>query len=235
MDAGDGSDTRGSRRFLEDDLARGVRGSGRPVLIYSHGDPFESDVEEDEVNRWFAILNYNVVGVFAGHTHALQRLSWWGEMNVYQDGTLGMLSGPTGNFLVVHLGGTHLVVAEWTQTNSCGAVGSQTIQCPTGICMVTDPQSTNVTAGTDVKLTVEAAGPALEYQCVFNGTNAIAGATNNALRLSSVSAAEAGSYTAVVSNQRASVATAPAVLSVQPRAKAGDSKSIPRQPEGGGW
>ena len=134
----------------------------------------------------------------------------------------------SGNFLVVHLAGANLVVAEWTETNTWGAVWSQTIPCPTGICLVSDPESTNVTAGSSVKLTVEAAGPALAYQWLFNGTHALAGATNSTLWLSNVGPAQSGTYVAVVSNQSDSVASAPAVVTVNPPAKAWELQMIAR-------
>ncbi len=230
MIADTGADSRDSLLFLEDDLARHVRGSGRPVLIYSHENPFDSGVESDLVNCWDAILKYNVVGLFAGHGHTLDQVSWWGGFNIYQDGNLGMPSCGcgSGNFLVVHLAGANLVVAEWTETNTWGAVWSQTIPCPTGICLVSDPESTNVTAGSSVKLTVEAAGPALAYQWLFNGTHALAGATNSTLWLSNVGPAQSGTYVAVVSNQSDSVASAPAVVTVNPPAKAWELQMIAR-------
>lgn len=219
-----GADSRDSLLFLEDDLASHVRDSGRPVLIYSHENPFDSGTEQDVLNCWYAILDYNVLGLFAGHAHTLDQVSWWGNFNIYQDGNLGMGSG---NFLVVHLAGANVVVAEWTQTNTWGDVWSQTVQCPTSICLVTDPESANVIAGSDVKLTVEAAGPALTYQWLFNGTNAIAGATNSTLWLSNVSQAQSGSYIAVVSNEADSVATAPAALTVLPSTKASKWQTMP--------
>ena len=52
------------------------------------------------------------------------------------------------------------------------------------------------------------------YQWFFNGTNAIAGATNSALTLSGVAFPQSGAYTVAVSNRYGSVTSPPAWLTV---------------------
>jgi len=56
--------------------------------------------------------------------------------------------------------------------------------------------------------------PGATYQWYFNGTNALAGATNPYLDLAEVQPAQAGAYTVVVTDIYGAVTSAPAVLSV---------------------
>jgi RHS repeat-associated protein len=69
-------------------------------------------------------------------------------------------------------------------------------------------------AGTNVTITMAAAGTApLTYQWQFNGANII-GATSASLTLNNVNASNVGSYTVVVSNSAGSVTSAAATLTV---------------------
>src|SRR2546430_3590270 len=61
------------------------------------------------------------------------------------------------------------------------------------------PQSTNVTLGVDVSLSVVASGTGLRYQWRRNGAN-IDGATNTTLVLNGITVFDGGSYTVVVAN-----------------------------------
>lgn len=84
----------------------------------------------------------------------------------------------------------------------------------TAPAITTQPSSQNVVAGASVTFTVAATGtPAPGYQWRKDGAN-IAGATNASLTLNPVSAANAGSYTVVVSNTVTSVTSAAATLTV---------------------
>jgi hypothetical protein len=71
-----------------------------------------------------------------------------------------------------------------------------------------------VIAGTPVSFSVSATGGApLRYQWRFRGTN-IAGATSNTFTLANPQGANAGQYSAVVSNNDGAVTSAPATLTV---------------------
>ena len=92
------------------------------------------------------------------------------------------------------------------------------------------PQSQAVASGTNVTFTVAANGtPAPTIQWQKNGA-VIAGATSATLTLSSVATADAGTYTAVVTNSAGTVTTAAAVLSVTPPVTNGTPASILAQP-----
>ena len=76
------------------------------------------------------------------------------------------------------------------------------------------PQSQTVLVGSNVTLTVTAVGPALSYQWFFNGTNALAGATDSMLSLTNLSLSQSGSYTVVVTNAAGALTSPAAVLTV---------------------
>ena len=85
---------------------------------------------------------------------------------------------------------------------------------PPGI--VTPPISQTVFAGANVNFTVSASGtPPLSYQWRKNTVN-IAGATTSSLSLASVTATNAGSYQAVVTNTAGTATSATATLVVNP-------------------
>ena len=86
-------------------------------------------------------------------------------------------------------------------------------KCPAPV-ILTQPQSQRVVVGTDVNLSVEAAGVGnLSYQWFFNG-NALAGATASMLALPNVQLADSGTYAVVVSNPDGSATSDNAVLTV---------------------
>jgi hypothetical protein len=58
------------------------------------------------------------------------------------------------------------------------------------------------------------AAPGLAYQWFFGGTNALLGATNASLELTSIQPVQAGGYTVVVTNLLGAVTSAPAMLQV---------------------
>jgi hypothetical protein len=85
---------------------------------------------------------------------------------------------------------------------------------PTAPAIQTQPQNQTVTAGSSVQFTVTATGrPAVTYQWSFNGT-AISGATSSTYSLSNAQAANAGTYTVVVSNVMGSNTSNGATLTV---------------------
>jgi len=77
------------------------------------------------------------------------------------------------------------------------------------------PLSQTVGVGYPVEFTVEAAGsPVLTYQWLFDVTNVLTGQTNAKLDLASAGLADAGAYTAVISNTFGVVTSAVATLTV---------------------
>ena len=102
-------------------------------------------------------------------------------------------------------------------SNTAGTVTSSTavLTVVTPPTITAAPTSLSVVAGGVATFTVSATGtPAPTYQWYFNGT-AITGATSTAYTISPVTAANAGSYTVLVSNSGGgSVLSAPATLTV---------------------
>ena len=94
--------------------------------------------------------------------------------------------------------------------------------------IVVQPQSQFGLAGTNIELDVSAVGNGLlHYQWQFNGTN-IAGATNIALILPSVTTPDSGTYSASISNSyglltssNAVLTVAPSIILAQPRSQSG--------------
>ncbi|HSU52674.1 MAG TPA: LamG-like jellyroll fold domain-containing protein [Candidatus Dormibacteraeota bacterium] len=77
------------------------------------------------------------------------------------------------------------------------------------------PQTTTRFAGEPVTISVAAAGSSpLSYQWVFNGTNALPGATNSSLVLNPVQFAHAGTYSCLITNSLGSTNTTAATLTV---------------------
>jgi hypothetical protein len=93
-------------------------------------------------------------------------------------------------------------------------VGNPTNPPPVAPVITSQPASQTVNAGATVTLTVAASGtPPLSYQWRKNGAS-LSGATGTSLTLASVTTADAGSYTVVVSNAGGSVTSDTAILTV---------------------
>ncbi len=82
------------------------------------------------------------------------------------------------------------------------------------VVITNQPQSQAIVAGNSVTFTVGATGTPLYYQWLFNGTNAIAGATSSSYTISSVAATNAGVYSVIVSNANGMVVSSNATLTV---------------------
>lgn len=103
-----------SLEFLEEDLARNVGASGRPVILFQHygwdvwGEGWWSDRERKALAA--AIKGYNVIAIFWGHSHVVLRLDL--------DGIPGLCVGAAqadplpGSFLVVRIRPKQMDVAE---------------------------------------------------------------------------------------------------------------------------
>ena len=108
-------------------------------------------------------------------------------------------------------------------SNSAGSVTSSpavvtVVSAP--VIVSSPPPTQSVAIGSNVTLYVLASGSTTpNYQWQFNGVS-IFGATSSTLSLNSVSAANSGTYTCIVSNIAGSVSTIPSVLSVLANAPA---------------
>jgi RHS repeat-associated protein len=85
---------------------------------------------------------------------------------------------------------------------------------PWSVVITNHPQSWTVSPGDSVTFTVGATGTPLYYQWLFNGTNAIAGATSSSLVLNPVAATNAGVYSVIVSNANGQLVSSNATLTV---------------------
>jgi len=81
--------------------------------------------------------------------------------------------------------------------------------------ILTNPVSVTVTAGVTATFNVAATGiPDPTYQWLYNTTNVLSGATNATLSISNALAANAGTYSVIVSNGTGSVTSSAATLTV---------------------
>lgn len=104
------AEAEGSIDFLKEDLVAKVGASGRPVVIYHH---FGLD---DRGQRWWdprdrdiyyeTIKDYNVIGIFHGHTHKSMVYQWRG-IDVYDVG-----AGVDGEWSAVNITDNELIFAN---------------------------------------------------------------------------------------------------------------------------
>lgn len=105
-----------SLEFLADDLARNVGRSGRPVVIFQHfgWDDFSTGWQwwtERERNTFYeAIRDYNVVGIFHGHSHGVSAITWRG-IDVFNVGS-GQRDPKPGDCFVVRITPDRMTVAQ---------------------------------------------------------------------------------------------------------------------------
>jgi Calcineurin-like phosphoesterase len=208
-----------SLSFLVDDLARIVRKSGRPVVIYHHYgfDSFGLGYWTDQQRSTYfqAIKNYNVIAIFAGHNHLVNYIPWQG-LNTINDGTIGKTLGPgyVISFLVAHVTRDRLTVVEHRSDGSWGNAFNANITTRPEPRIINNPSSTAASVGSVATLAVNASGPNLNYQWIFNGTNALAGATDQSLCLTNLRLSQTGSYAVLVSNSVGAAVSQPAILEV---------------------
>ena len=117
--------------------------------------------------------------------------------------------------------GTYSVVVSNSAGNVTSANATLTVSpAAVGPAITTQPASQSVTAGSDVTFSVTATGTApLTYQWRKGGSN-ISGATSATYSMTNVQAADAGTYSVVVSNSAGNVTSANATLAVSPAAVA---------------
>ena len=109
--------------FLKHDLAAEVAGSDMPVIIIQHygWDGFSelwwTGAEKDKYYQ--AIRNYNIIAIFQGHSHSVEKFEWKG-FDIWSVGS-GQRDPDPGNFLVVEINKQKMILAErtaygWGQT-----------------------------------------------------------------------------------------------------------------------
>jgi len=105
-------------------------------------------------------------------------------------------------------------VAERRANGTWGQVFNVSVTASALPSIVNNPASTIAPVGSAATLAVQASGPNLNYQWFFNGTNALAGATSNALSLTNLRLSQSGSYSVLVTNALGAAASQPATLQV---------------------
>ncbi len=100
-------------------------------------------------------------------------------------------------------------------SSNCGVVFR--LALPRTPTILTPPADQTAVIGSSASFSVDALGTApLAYQWGFNGTNAIAWATEAALQLTNVQPDQAGAYAVVITNTFGAVTSPPTWLSVVP-------------------
>jgi hypothetical protein len=118
--------------FLRGDLARHVGASGKPVVIIQHygllGGMSDWWTTESKERYYQAIENYNVIGIFCGHSHGNEILPWKKFLNIHCGSTARPEYG-TGDFMVVHITRSEMRIAQ-RKSDSWGATKRVPIQTP---------------------------------------------------------------------------------------------------------
>jgi len=125
------TDPKYSYDFVVSDLQQNVGTSGRPVVIMHHfgydswGFSCWPGVDQDAFYN--VIKNYNVIGIFWGHTHSSTRINWLG-IDTFNVGCPG---GSYRTFTVVHIKGSSMTVINYTDgTWGSGINMQKTISLP---------------------------------------------------------------------------------------------------------
>ncbi len=146
---------------------------------------------------------------------------WW-----FDDSPISGANGPTLTLSNVQLAnaGTYIVQVSNTVSNAGGnffntltsVAANLTVLASGTPAFTQQPANQTVSAGKPATLTVAATGlPAPTYQWKKNGVS-LNGATNATYTIASASAADAGSYTVVATNNIGSVTSNAAILTVAP-------------------
>jgi glucose/arabinose dehydrogenase len=122
-------------------------------------------------------------------------------------------------------GHTYYYEFTLTVTDPAGLSTSQSVSMYPGCCGATDPQSVATCAGSPASFTTSpTSAGSFTYQWRKNG-NPISGATSSTYTIASVSAGDAGSYSAVVTGTCGTIQTNPATLTVNSAATASTPSS----------
>lgn len=127
--------------------------------------------------------------------------------------TVNYPAGLAGNQTFSNIVGIFRPTGGVAQQVSAPDITFPTTSSPTAPSIIAHPVSQTVTAGTNVTLSVSAAGSALSYQWRKDGV-ALVGATASSLALSNIQLSAAGSYAVVVSNSAGQIASNAATVTV---------------------
>ncbi len=136
----------------------------------------------------------------------------------WQFGGTAIAGATAGSYSIASVQAANAGSYSVVVANNYGSVTSSAavLTVGAGPTITAQPQSAAVAAGQAAQFTVGASGTApLSYQWQFGGV-AIAGATASGYSIASAQAANAGSYSVVVTNNYGSVTSSAAVLTVQP-------------------
>ena len=108
-------DPEGALDFLREDLARHVGTSGRPVIVFQHfawvggmADWWQPEAKE----RFYDVVKpYRVACLINGHSHGASFIPWHDLLTIH-DGSTARGEGDTGDFMVVRVTATELIVAQ---------------------------------------------------------------------------------------------------------------------------
>jgi hypothetical protein len=108
-------DPQGALDFLRDDLAKHVGTSGRPVIVFQHfawvggmADWWQPEAKE----RFYEVVKpYRVACLINGHSHGASFAPWKDLLTVH-DGSTARGEGDTGDFMVVRVTATELILAQ---------------------------------------------------------------------------------------------------------------------------
>jgi len=138
-------------------------------------------------------------------------------------GGANLVGATNANLLLADIQPSQSGVYTVTITNSSGSVSTNatlTVEVPPAIS--NQPQDQIVSAGTTVSFTAGASGTSLAWQWLFN-SNAIAGATNPVLTLSTAATNQSGFYSVIATNALGKAASAQARLLVAQPAGASEA------------
>jgi len=149
-----------------------------------------------------------ITAIAAGERHSLALLE---DGTVVAWGDTYLASAPEA--VPPGLGGVMAIAAG--SARSLALIPTMVYPAPLAPVILVPPQAHAASAGSSVGLYVVAeAGTPLDYQWLFNGTNALSGANNSLLDLPNAQVSQSGAYSVVVANAFGAVTSPPAFLSV---------------------
>lgn len=169
-------------------------------------------------NRWYHVAITRSGPLFSFYLDGALNSTATSSVSI-PDANVPLTIGQAEN--LAYLGGFADEIAIYSRALGASEIRDIYMAASAGKCQPTNapsilaqPQSQTVFVGTDVRLSVEAAGTRpLSYQWTFNGTN-LSGAISSVLDLASVQLSDSGSYAAVVTNAYGSITSSNAVLVV---------------------
>jgi hypothetical protein len=143
-------------------------------------------------------------------------VSFGGQLEALSSGVSLSVVGTVTNTLC---GASFTATRTWQALDACSNAAScsqtVTVQDPTSLVLLSQPQDQAGLLGRDLSVTVGASSCSpLFYQWYFNQTNILADQTNATLLLTNFSQQDVGSYQVIITNAYGSITSAPANISV---------------------